>query len=477
MKKLIILFVVFAMLAPIIAACDGNADTDIPATPPPADAGQTQETTPAPDDTDADTDTDTDADTDQAEAAPVEIRAAWWGDTARNDLYSSIISDFEENFPHVRVVGEPLGWGDYWDRLAIQVAGGNAPDFMGQHPNFYFDYINRGALAPLDGFIADGVISLDGWSPAAINNGNVNGVQYMMTMGVSCESSFYNAGLLDSIGIDVPDFAWTWDDVRSIGVQAREAFDAAGMTDSWLIADHSANDNALMHFARSLDKTYFTTDGNFGFTVEDLTTFWEMWDELRQLGVIPDAATAVEFQGVAMEDSLFARDRIAVNILVPVNQFRLFVDTFPDKDMGIIRIPTITGGPPAEILGGATFAIAATSPPENQLAAAQLMNHWLNTPQGLEKFRLDQGVPGNLALQDAYLPYLEPSQQSIVNFFDTIIPTLPDRFMIPSPQGASEVQSLFILYAEHVAFGSMTPAAAAQAFMDEANQALEMAAE
>jgi ABC-type glycerol-3-phosphate transport system substrate-binding protein len=86
----------------------------------------------------------------------------------------------------------------------VQVAGGNAPDFIGMHPQYAADYIGRGMVEPLDQYIKDGIISTDGWAQGTLNTGVVNGVTYMMPMGVTFTSEFVNAGVLKDLGFDVP---------------------------------------------------------------------------------------------------------------------------------------------------------------------------------------------------------------------------------------------------------------------------------
>jgi len=131
-----------------------------------------------------------------AAAAPakVQIRAAYWGDTKRFDLYDAIIKEFEKAFPNVTVVREPVSWNDYWDKLSVQVAGGNAPDFLCMHPQYAADYIPRGVCEVLDPYIANGTLSFNGWAQSAIDTGKFNGKIYMVPMGITFSSVVVNTG-------------------------------------------------------------------------------------------------------------------------------------------------------------------------------------------------------------------------------------------------------------------------------------------
>jgi len=457
MKRNLSIAISFILIAAMLVACGGGSTT----TPPAA--------TPAPDTPAADTpaaDTPAAATPEEVGTDPVEIRAAWWGDTGRHELYGSIINLFEDAFPHVTVVQEPVSWADYWERLTIQVAGGNAPDFMGMHPQFVADYAPRGVLAPLQPFVDNGVIDLSGWEESVINSGRVDGNLVMLSMGITFSSTFINVGLFNELGISVPKFDWNWDDLKTIGQQVRDAFDERGERFSWVYGDGSGAFQLFRQWVRHNGRELYTPTGDIGFTLEDAESWFALWKDLRDLNLIPDAATSAEYTGATLEDSMFSRQRI-LGVSVPVNQFNLYTNTFPDKELAIIRNPVTPGAAPGELVEGAHFAVYGAAPAERQLAAAQLLNNWLNTPESLALFGLDQGVPGNLDLSWAYMDILTPAQVQNVEFSDTIS-ALPMAPAIYPPAGAGEINSLFELKAEEVRFDMKTPAQAARELIDEA---------
>ena len=406
-----------------------------------------------------------------AQGGIVEIRAAYWGDTRRFDLYDNIIREFERLNPNVRVIREPSSFNDYFDRLPVQVAGGNAPDFMSMHPRFSADYIPRGAMENLDPFVANGTISLDGWSQTAIDTGKWEGRLYMMAMGITFSSGFINLGVFEELGVTPPAHNWSWDDARRIGIQVREAFDRQGRHDSFMLTDLS-NDisfNNFRYFLRQRGREQYNADGTIGFTVQDLEDWFTMMQEFRQLGIIPDAATSTEFFGAVLENSLFARDRVLIQ-WVPVNQFWLYNTTFPNKRMGAIRQAGSAGNSHVgEFPEGAHYGIAARSSNERKHAAAQLINFWLNDDRSLVLYQLDQGVPANeTVVQRAVIPILDSHQTVAVNFVNDLL-----RLSTPSPNppaGSTEVALEHMNAAQQVAFGARTPAQAAREFYALAQQ-------
>lgn len=441
----------------MLSACSDAGSGTADATTTAADADATE----APDDESED---DASSATDSTGEA-VEIRATWWGDTGRHELYNSIIDEFEKVHTNVTVVREPGTWVDYWDKLSVQTAGGNAPDFIGMHPQFASDYIGRGLVAPLDSYIEDGTIDLSGWQEGVVNTGVIGGVNYMVPMGITYSVTFVNEGLFNELGITVPSVDWTWEDVKTIGIEAREKLDAAGMNNSWLVNDATSTLQYWRYYLRQLGKEIYTEDGEINFLPEDVESYFVMFNEFRELGIIPDAATSTEYANATLEDSLFSRDMVMV-YSVPVNQYKLYSTTFPDKELSIVRNPVAEGKSVGEYPEGAHFAVFAGSPDDKKLGAAQLLNFWVNTPEALSLFGLDQGVPGNETLKDAYTDGLDEYQLEILSFAEDL-----SKIATPStypPVGASEVDALFKSLGEQVSFGMLEPADAAQQFYDEA---------
>lgn len=394
-----------------------------------------------------------------------EIRAAWWGDTKRHEMYGKIVDEFMKANPDIKVVSEPVSWTDYWDKLSVQVAGGNAPDFIGMHPQYAADYIGRDMVEPLDQYITDGVINLDGWTQGTIDTGVINGKTYMLAMGVTFTSVFVNEDLFKEAGLEVPPFDWTYDDLKEIGLKARAYFDSVGKPNVWLIGDMSTNINSFRYFVRQNGRELYDTEGNINFIKEDVENWFAMFKEYRDLGIIPDAATSTEFFNATLEDSAFSRNMIMLT-QVPINQLALYKDTFTDKNIGAIRIPSLAGGKVGEFPEGAHFAVYAKSSPEAKLGAAKLINFWLNTPTALAIFKLDQGVPANLKLQDSYLSELNQHQRMILDFVNKLSEIATPT--IYPPKGASEIDLLFRTVGEAVQFDTLTPEEAAEQVYAEA---------
>ena len=79
-----------------------------------------------------------------------QIRHFWWGNPERDKRTFAVIELFNQKNPGIVVTGETLGFADYFTKLTTQIAGGNMPDVIQQGYGVLFEYINNGAVVPLD---------------------------------------------------------------------------------------------------------------------------------------------------------------------------------------------------------------------------------------------------------------------------------------------------------------------------------------
>ena len=86
-------------------------------------------------------------------------------------MYNEICDRFEAENPNIKVMREPMSWSDYWTKMSTQVAGGNAPDMFGMHPQYAADYALRGALLEIQPYVDNGTIDLSKFSDAIIDSG------------------------------------------------------------------------------------------------------------------------------------------------------------------------------------------------------------------------------------------------------------------------------------------------------------------
>ena len=79
-------------------------------------------------------------------AGPVTLKLLWWGGQARHDKTLKVLEMFQEKNPNVKIEPTYLGWGQYWDKLAVFAAAEDLPDIfqmvIERMPQYDENYLN-----------------------------------------------------------------------------------------------------------------------------------------------------------------------------------------------------------------------------------------------------------------------------------------------------------------------------------------------
>ncbi|MBS7175375.1 MAG: sugar ABC transporter substrate-binding protein [Clostridiales bacterium] len=436
MKKKILASVLCLAMMASLAACGENKDTDTSGGSSSASGGGEE----------------------------VTIRWAWWGDTSRHEKYNQIADLFEEKNPGIKVAREPNSWNDYWDKLSVQVAGGNAPDMMGMHTQYVSDYAGRDALLDLQPFVDDGTIKVDNIEQSVLDTGVMNDVFCMVPMGVTTSSLITNKTLLDEYGIEYPAYNedWTWDEFAAAG----QKFNDATNGELWFTNDWATGEtNVIRYWERTKGGEAFTEDGDIAWNEETVVEWLTMWKDLRDKGIIPDAATSTEDGTLALEQKIFTTRKCAMH-RVPANQLYLYQEQMPDDEIVLLRLPIGNDGGQGVILEGAHWSISPKS--SHQKEAAMLIDFWTNDESAVDIYRMDQGVPINNALVEDLVPKLDESDSQYIQFVQAYMEVA--TAYIPAPKGASEIDTDVKAAGEAVAFGEKTPEQAAKDWTEKAKE-------
>jgi len=397
----------------------------------------------------------------------VELRISWWGNAERAKLYDQILDMYESENPHVTTVREWTSFNDYWPKLATQVAGNNIPDIFSLHVLLYGgDYGSRNVLEPLQPYVDQGLINLDGWDPAVIDAGKLDGVLYALPKGVTSSALIFNTTMIKNLGLDLPEIG-TLSEFKSYLQQLRDKMPA----DQYPIVDASFDDHYVESFVRSKGKSFLSSDGSgLGFAKEDLMEFWSIWEEFRQLGLTVPVGMTVENTGQPAENSLFVKQRVAID-MKPSNHGKIYSRNLPDVEINMLRTPSADNAVfrSGENLQAPSWVISNKS--QHKEEAAKLINWFVNNVEAQKIYSLENGIPGSTAIREALKPDLHPMDIEAINHAETISPDLPPTDY--RQEGASEVFTLYKKYLEQLAFGRMSVEQAVDGFFQEAETILK----
>jgi multiple sugar transport system substrate-binding protein len=152
----------------------------------------------------------------------VEIRFLWWGNQDRHDRTLALIELYEELNPHIKIHPEFLGFSDYADRLATQVAGGNAPDIFQMVDRWLPMYASRDQLADLQPYIDSGLINTDYIDESSLSPGYVDGKLVGLSTGSNAFALVYDPVMFEEAGVAPLEPGYTWEDFANTARELSE---------------------------------------------------------------------------------------------------------------------------------------------------------------------------------------------------------------------------------------------------------------
>ncbi|MCW5861129.1 MAG: extracellular solute-binding protein, partial [Caldilineales bacterium] len=150
-----------------------------------------------------------------AEQADTVVLRVGTGDSGEGlNPHQQIISQFEAANPDILVQLEAVAGNDYYARLLTQVAAGAAPDLMQIGDDAVPQFVDAGALVPLDSYLTGSdPLDLGIYLPNLVKPGEYQGKQYMLPKDFSPLAVYYNKKLFDQYKVPYPKDGWTWEDL------------------------------------------------------------------------------------------------------------------------------------------------------------------------------------------------------------------------------------------------------------------------
>ncbi len=394
----------------------------------------------------------------------IEIRFAWWGNAARSELYNQILDIYEAENPHVTIIREAADWGDYWQKLATQAASSSLPDIFGLHVLLYGgEYASKNVLEPLEPYVESGLINFDGWDQAVVDAGKIDGTLYAVPKGVTLNGLIVNVSLLKEVGMEPPKDGMNYDEFIAYMNELKSKMPSG----KYAMVDASYDDHMFETYMRQKGKTVLAPDSSaIGFDKEDLIEFWSIWEEFRQTGVVPPAALTAEHRNVPAENSLFAKQQIAIDAK-PTNHGKIYGRILEDSEMAIVRWPIMEGG---AYLGGENLqapSMVMNKNAKHKEEAAKLMNWFVNNVEAQKIYNMENGIPGSQTVQEALKEGLHPMDVAAIEHLSRVTPDIPPTNYRPA--GASQFFTTYTNYLDQLAFGQLSVEQAVDGLFAEAD--------
>jgi len=390
---------------------------------------------------------------------PAELRMSWWGNDDRADRTLAVIELFEEQYPDITVIGEPNGGaGDHFQILDTQLAANNAPDII-QFGGNWPDYTQY--LEPLNDYLGE-ELAIDtsetfdqaAFTPATDADGNL----YAISLGTNTLVLAYNKTMIEAAGVELPEYNMNWEEFMDYGMELQAALPEGVFP----FVDNSTNTaNYMSYFYQQLGTPIWTLDdgGTSYATVESAEEWIQMWADMREAGLIPDADTTYTYTEDGPDSSALVSGDAAIG-LVWSNQVAAYQAAMTDE-LGMTTLPAYEGGEPAYAIQMSQY-LGMNASSENKEAAALFINFFVTSPEAGAILETNRGVPSSPVVRAAIAEDASPLDAEVYNLYNVIAEAgrvVPQGPNLPNDQ---EFVNELELIGQQVAYGVFSVEQAAE---------------
>lgn len=324
----------------------------------------------------------------------ITLRFSWWGGETRHNAYLDMLDLFMERNPNIRVEAEFSGWDGYIDRLRTQMAANNQPDvFVAGHEGQWavLPWSGRADLSELD-------VDTQEFSSVQLESlTDPDGRLIGIPLNEQVRGGYIiNKTLLDELGLEMPSWNWTWDDLAELAQQVYDESDGAVHG----VLDESAGITYDSFGRRAWDMSVHgasvTNPDGLTQTAEQLQETYEWWSALRESGGATTAAITVQADDGA-NSPIVTRD--AAMLTIALGSYLRFQSNTADE---LVLVPFPTGNHPGDEVGTpvSTQISAHTPYPEE---AAMLLDFLRNDIDAGMIFQTQSGIPANESFREALI--------------------------------------------------------------------------
>ena len=393
------------------------------------------------------------------DGGPVKLSVFWWGGEARAKLTEDALALYTKKHPDVTFEKTWQANQGYFDKLATLTAGGNPPDLFQIDDNYLAEYAGRSTTLDLGSYRDSGKLDVSKFPKSLLEYGVVDGKLAGVAAGENTQGLVYNRTLLTKNGLPEPTTGMSWEEHIAWAEQVAKKTKVPGTQDP------SADYKALWVWLRQQGKDLYRGK-ELGFTVEDVTKWFELWKGARDRGATPTADVIHEGNATDITKQLVVTGKAATS-WVWANQMPDLKKNTKDE-LGVVAYP----GDPSAQWARASMYWSVFKGSKHRDVAVDVINFLNNDPEAVALLGTDRGLPSNMDLrakvsETATDPAMKQSIQ--------VESELAQKFG-PSPQvpikGHSKVKSELTKAAENAQYGRATPAQAAEQFVTACKAAI-----
>jgi len=386
------------------------------------------------------------------------MRVSWYGPDPVTKALNKALEAWKSS-GGAEYAAESAPFDDYWDKLATQTSGNNAPDVLRMSMSYFSDYAGRSALKDL------GSLGIDttGLDKDVASSGVADGKNYGIGQSSISYAMYVDEAAVKRAGGTVPAQGWTWD------AFAEFARDYSGSVQgSYGSTDQAGNFQLFEVYARQHGTELFSDDGGKLATSKDTVQEWfQYWAGLRDAKAAPPQNISAET--TAIEKSLVAKGKAPLQF--GWVQQVTFYQPLVKGPLSVLPVPQGKAGDlSGQFVKGLDLwcVSAASKHPED---AAKLIGFLLNDEKAIKAIGILLGVPPSKKARDLVSSDAGSAGARAITYVEGLEGKVGPSPK-PWPKGYGELLTGFGRIAENIGFGKTTPAAGAQEFVDLAGKTL-----
>ncbi|GAB3085863.1 ABC transporter substrate-binding protein [Isoptericola nanjingensis] len=375
----------------------------------------------------------------------ITLSMAWWGDNDRADLYEKAIDVFEEKHPNITVQTQFQAWDDYWGARATEAAGGALPDVMQMDLSYLRQYGATGQLLDLSG--QEGVnLDVGGLDESLVSAGELDGGQFGVPLSTNTLALFYNADLLDELGVNPPAEGYTWDDLDA-WIAKTSKVGAGHDPVLYGFSDYTGQLWFFLSWLIQQGVEPFTDDGRLNFDEAQMTEWLDRGQDLRDADAffpIKKAKQIEPLEGFTVGEQAAG---------MTWDNFLGSYESETGQEVKMLPMPSGPNGPQQFWKPGMLLSASAST--EQPAAAATLIDFLVNDPEVGRIFGTSKGVPAAQAQIDAM--GVEPGSVDarVVQYEEDVADVVTETVPVPV-EGVGELEAEFKRLSEELQYGNLT---------------------
>lgn len=324
----------------------------------------------------------------------VTLQFTWWGADERADRYRAAVALFEEANPDITVKTSFAEFPDYWTQRSTDATSGELPDVLQMDASRLMEYANNGLLYDMNEFVGD-QLDTSQIDENLLSTGEADEQLLAMPTGTNTLSLIYNPDVLDELGVEAPDWDYTWEDYHAFHTEVSEAGadlspQIYGSTDYttiwWMFMQHLVQqgvepfaESGEMNFDEDDMRDWLNSAEDLREPV-DLTFPAERTDQLAPLGGFTRAEAAAEFTWD--------------------NYMQTYSNDLDSENLQLLPVPTGEDGE-KHMFAKPTMQLSIGANTAHPEEAAMLVDFLINDPEAGQIIGTDLGVPASEGRLDA----------------------------------------------------------------------------